>query len=129
MKLAKDKKILICISLIMLILVISVIAISKNKFQTNAEWAKAIGGNKPDYITCISNTNDGGYVAGGYFQSTSIELGNEVVLNFQNGGATYAGMIIKYNSEGVAQWAKTIEGSGFCSINTIISTEDGGYVI
>lgn len=42
MKLAKNKKILICISLIMLILVISVIAISKNKFQTKTEISTEI---------------------------------------------------------------------------------------
>ena len=68
-----------------------------------AQWAKGIGGNNDDYIYSVAETSDGGYIAGGYFNLNSIDLGNGVILN-NNGSED--GMIIKYDENGTVQWAK-----------------------
>lgn len=90
-----------------------------------AQWAKAIGGSAADYINAVSKTSDGGCIVGGYFESTTINLGNGIQLN-QIG--TKDGMIIKYSSNGEIQWAKTTGGSSEDYINSVIETSDGGYI-
>ena len=61
-----------------------------------AQWAKVIGGSNADEINSVTETSDGGIIAGGYFGS-SIDLGNGVTLS--NNGLD-DGMIIKYDSAG-----------------------------
>ena len=43
----------------------------------NVQWAKVIGGGSGDYIESVASTDDGGIIAGGYFESESIDLGME----------------------------------------------------
>ena len=91
----------------------------------NAKWARSIGGSSNDLIQCLTETRDGGIIAGGYFSSSSIDLGNGVTLT-NNGGQD--GMIIKYDSAGNAQWAKTIGGSDWDYIYSVAETSDGGII-
>ncbi len=94
------------------------------------ENAKSIGGNSRDYINCIVETSDGGYLTSGYFKSPSIDLGNGVVLNSKDNNINYAdGMIIKYSESGEVEWGKVVGGSSDDSINRIIETRDGGYLV
>ena len=44
------------------------------------EWAEGIGGSNIDEITSVAGTSDGGYIVGGYFWSSSIDLGNGISL-------------------------------------------------
>ena len=81
--------------------------------------------NDYDYIYSVASTSDGGYIAGGYFQSESVDLGNGVTLT-NNGG--YDGIIIKYDANGVVQWAKGIGGDDYDYIYSVASTSDGGYI-
>ena len=90
-----------------------------------AQWAKVIGGDGRDYINSVAETSDGGIIAGGYFRSESIDLGNGVTLT-NNGG--YDGMIIKYDANGNVQWAKVIGGDDYDYIYSVASTRDGGYI-
>ena len=91
------------------------------------EWAKNIGGSSNDYIYSVASTSDGGYIAGGYFNSSTIQVGNETLTN--NGSTRYYdGLIIKYNSEGKVEWAKNIGGSSNDYIYSVASTSDGGYI-
>ena len=97
------------------------------KYDANGvvQWAKGIGGDDYDYIYSVASTSDGGYIAGGYFQSESVDLGNGVTLT-NNGG--YDGIIIKYDANGVVQWAKGIGGDDYDYIYSVASTSDGGYI-
>lgn len=147
MKLTKDKKVIIPISLIIVILGVFAVGIISREIKTDtglvtevtnvnsnnstltetyAEWAKSIGGDKNDNITSIVATSDGGYLVGGSFLSSSISLDNN--LSLTNSGAQ-DGMIIKYNSTGIAQWAKAIGGSGTDCILSVIETTNGDYVV
>ena len=91
------------------------------------EWAKNPGNEENDYITSVASTNDGGYVAGGYFYSNNIDLGNEITV--ENNGSE-DGIIIKYNANGDVEWAGSFGGS-FSSdrINSIVASDDGGCVV
>ncbi|MCI8587147.1 MAG: hypothetical protein HFJ49_00860, partial [Clostridia bacterium] len=98
----------------------------EGKKDLKAEWGNAIGGNGDDQITCMTETSDGGYIVGGYFTSTSIELENGDILE-NNGGQD--GMIIKYDSEGNVEWGKAVGGEGHEKITSISQTSDGGYIV
>ena len=65
-----------------------------NKGET--EWAKGIGGTGYDYITSVSETTDGSYIAGGYFYSDSIELENGKTLTNKGNSD---GMILKITEQ------------------------------
>ena len=90
------------------------------------EWTKGIGGTSYDYITSVSETTDGGYMVGGYFESSSIDLGNGI--NLVNSGF-YDGMVIKYDSSGEVEWAKGIGGTANDQITSVVETTDGGYIV
>ena len=90
----------------------------------SATQAMAIGGGSSDQITSVAPTSDGGYIAGGYFQSTSIQVGDYTLTN--SGGSD--GIVIKYNSEGNVEWATSIRGSGSESIYSVEETSDGGII-
>ena len=102
------------------------------KYSSNGEteWARVIGGTSNDYIESVSETTDGGYIVGGYFKSSSIDLGNGISLTNQSKSTDYTdGMIIKYSSNGETEWAKGIGGTDFDYINSVSETTDGGYLI
>ena len=102
------------------------------KYSSNGEteWARVIGGTSNDYIESVSETTDGGYIVGGYFYSSSIDLGNGISLTNQSKSTDYTdGMIIKYSSNGETEWAKGIGGTDFDYINSVSETTDGGYLI
>jgi len=74
------------------------------------QWQKGIG----NYMNCIQQTTDGGYVAAGY---TYGPLGN----------TDYH--IVKLNSSGVTQWQKYYGGTSIDMAEYIEQTTDGGYVV
>ena len=99
----------------------------EGKEGVKATWAQGIGGNDDEYIASVSETTDGGYIVGGYFNSENIDLGKGVVLtNTQKG--TPDGMIIKYNANGEIEWAKVIGGTNYDRIYSVAETTDGGYI-
>ena len=93
------------------------------------EWAKGIGGMSYDYINSVSETRDGGYIVGGYFNSSSIDLGNGINLNNSTSTVYSDGMLIKYGSSGEVEWAKGIGGTFSDHINSVSETSDGGYIV
>ena len=98
------------------------------KYSENGEamWAKVIEGTSADYINSVAITNDGGYIVGGYFTSSSIDLGDDIILT--NKGSE-DGMIIKYNQNGKVEWAQTIGETADDTIETIVGTSDGGCIV
>ena len=98
----------------------------EGKKAMQAEWAKAVGGSEEDQINSVISTSDGGYLVGGYFKSSNIDLGNNIVLN--NSGSN-DGMIIKYNAEKEVEWARSYGGENHDEVNTIIELSNGGYLV
>ena len=98
--------------------------IIKYSAEGEVEWARCVGGNSSDYIQCIAATSDGGYIAGGYFESSSIKVGDYTLTRY----GSYDGMIIKYNREGEVEWVRRVGGDDDDSINSVAATSDGGII-
>ena len=79
------------------------------------EWARSTGGSSSDQIQSVAETSDGGYIAGGYFGSSSIKVGDYTLTN--NGRDD--GMIIKYDRDGEVEWARSIGGSSSDQIQSV----------
>ena len=91
------------------------------------QWAKNIGGNNEDQIISVAQTSDGGYIVGGYFYSSTIEVGKETLKNSSSTNSS-DGLIIKYDKDGNVQWAKNIGGSDDDEIQSVTTTSDGGSI-
>ena len=94
------------------------ISIETKKFIT-------LGKSDNDYIKSVINTSDGGYIVGGYYSSTELNINNRI--NILNNGKQ-DGYIIKYNSGKQVEWYKNIGGDQNDSVTNIIETADGGFI-
>ena len=90
------------------------------------KWTKVISGSKDDYINSVAVLPDGGYVVGGEFRSTTIDLGNNVSINNVN---YRDGMLIKYNKDGECQWAKVMGGSSNEYVTSVDVTTNGNILV
>jgi hypothetical protein len=83
--------------------------------QGNIQWQKTYGGWSYDDAGRVQQTSDGGYILGGFTQSFG--FGPQDML------------IIKLDSQGNIQWAKTYGGMGYELGGYIRQTQDGGYIV
>ena len=105
--------------------------IIKYNKDNEIEWATSIGGNRKEYIKSIKNTQDGGYIIGGYSGSSRLTLQNYTLTCNGSSGMLENpdGVIIKYNSEGNVEWARSIGGNGNDYIYSIEELNDGSYIV
>ena len=97
------------------------------KYDSNnkVEWTSLLGGFDSDYLTSIETTEDGGYLVGGWFESLSMRVGDYTFI--QNGGSD--AFLIKYDRNNEVEWASSLGGPNFENIQSIVVTEDGGYIV
>ena len=98
------------------------------KYNTNgtAQWATRIGGTSAD-IGYVTSTDSSGnvYVAGSYTGTVTIfNTGGGTFGTLTNAGGTDA-FVVKYNTDGTAQWATRIGGTSG-DIGYGISTDSSG---
>lgn len=89
----------------------------------NKLWDKAYGGAGDDQLTSIIATEDGGFLLGGY--SNSGMSGNKTAPS--RGQSDF--WVVKVDAKGNILWDKTYGGESWDRLNTMISTEDGGYFL
>ena len=101
------------------------------KYDANGEveWATSIGGDEDDSIYSVASTSDGGYIAGGYFEGNSIQVGDYTLRNNSFFRSYSDGMIIKYDANGAVEWARSVGGRISDYINSVASTSDGGVIV
>lgn len=87
------------------------------------EWQKTIGGIYVDELRSIEQTNDGGFILGGY--SNSPASGNKTDDNI--GVGDY--WVIKLDVKGVIKWQKTIGGDKDDQLYVVHQTYDGNYIL
>ncbi len=94
------------------------------------------GTSMDDKFTTAIPTEDGGLILGGWFYSSSFTIDEESISNTKdNTGNSYSsishddGIIIKLNEENEVEWTKTIKGSSYDSVSSIVELEDGGFAI
>jgi len=90
----------------------------------NEEWQKTYGGQYADLLRSIDATKDGGFILGGY--SNSSQSGEKDQVNFGIGGDYW---IIKIDEKGIIEWQQTIGGDQDEQLQVVHQTFDGGYII
>ncbi|QMU29528.1 T9SS C-terminal target domain-containing protein [Adhaeribacter radiodurans] len=91
-------------------------------------WDKTYGGNRNDQLSSLQQTNDGGYILGGY--SKSDKSGEKSESSKSTYPLTLNDFwIIKINAKGTILWEKTLGGNGEDKLATVQQTTDGGYVL
>jgi hypothetical protein len=88
----------------------------------NVIWTKTIGGSGEDVANSIIQSSDGGYVVAGFTNSFSFRTTGWVDI----WGDMY---VVKLDSGGNVEWAKTIGGIFGDRAQSIIQSSDGGYVV
>mgnify|MGYP003294304190 CR=1 FL=1 len=88
--------------------------------ELKMDWQKNWGGNDNDGIYELLQTEDGGFIACGFFYSTDIE-------GLPNNGDSDA-IIVKYDKDGNMLWQKNWGGNSWEDIDDVIQTEDGGFI-
>ena len=83
--------------------------------ECSALWTRTFGGDGYDYGLSVQQTSDGGYIIAGNFESSSTKV-DQVYL-------------VKTNTDGGKEWAKTYGGNGVDTGLSVQQTSDGGYII
>jgi hypothetical protein len=90
----------------------------------NIQWAKAYGGNKKFVNGSIIKTSEGGYILVGITNSFGDEMKGRV------DELKSRVLVIKTDSSGNIQWAKTYEGEYYeTGPISILQVSDGGYIL
>jgi hypothetical protein len=87
------------------------------------QWDATFGGSGDDEGRYIEQTEDGGYILGGYSDSDS---GNDKTEN-SRGKIDY--WIIKIDANGTKQWDATFGSAQSDFLRVVIQTTDGGYIL
>ncbi|GHV96226.1 hypothetical protein AGMMS50293_25460 [Spirochaetia bacterium] len=93
-----------------------------------AQWAKSVsGGSYESRFTSVAVDSAGNVYAAGYqYRTGSYDYGNGVTVQ-----GTYSGsnvVLVKYNSGGTAQWAKSVSTGSFISHFTSVAVDSAGNV-
>lgn len=89
----------------------------------NIVWDKTYGGTGTDRVTCIIETEDGGYLIGGESDSN---ISGDKTENSKGGIDIW---LIKIDNQGAVVWQKTLGGNNFDLISCISKTNDHNYVL
>lgn len=96
----------------------------------NLQWQECLGGTGDEQLSCIIETNDGGFIAAGYTTSFDGDVSG------QHGGISPSieypcsdAWIVKLGADGKIEWQKCFGGESFDYANSIIqnSGKEGGY--
>jgi hypothetical protein len=85
------------------------------------EWQKSLGGAGYEHLISMQQTIGGGYIFAGYSES------NDGDVSGNHGGLDY--WIVKLTSIGAIEWQKSLGGSFSEYANSIIQTNDGGFIV
>ncbi len=91
----------------------------------NKIWDKSYGGSQDDFLSCMLQCNDGGYLLSGYTLSGDGWVsGRHDTLVWQMDV-----WVVKVDSDGDFQWQKCYGGNGDDYCHNISKTFDGGFIL
>jgi hypothetical protein len=95
---------------------------TSNASAVSLQTVRCLGGSGDEgaFSGFMTQTNDGGFILGTYSSSTDGDVSG-------NHGGIDA-WVIKMNASGIIQWKKNYGGSGDDFVNSVIQTNDGGYI-
>ena len=98
------------------------------------QWQKTFGGIYMDELRSIEQSNDGGYIVGGYSNSPS-SLGTTTALGVTNGNKIEDNKgigdfwVLKLDNKGEITWQKTIGGNQDDQLYVVHQTYDGNFIV
>ena len=92
----------------------------------NLVWQNTIGGIKNDQATAIRQTNDLGYIVGGFSHSP---ISGDKTEHNKGAATTSDYWVVKLNSSGTVIWDNTIGGDYYDYFYALEQTWDGGYIL
>ncbi len=87
----------------------------KTDADGNRLWSRTYGGADKDEGCSVRQTTDGGYIITGYTESFGAGLSDLY--------------LIRTNPDGDTLWTRTYGGTGYDSGNSVLQTQDGGFII
>ncbi len=97
--------------------------IVKTDAMGNKQWDKRFGGSDYEWLNVVRQTNDGGYILGGYTYSPV----SGDVSDTSRGGEDF--WIVKTDASGIKQWDKRYGGNLTDALYDLRQTSDGGYIL
>jgi hypothetical protein len=97
------------------------ILILKLRPDGTLEWQKSYGGIGWDGAVSVQQTNDGGYIVGGW-------AGSPVSRRKETEGFEADLLVLKLGADGSVEWQRTYGGIVWDSAHSIQQTTDGGYI-
>lgn len=91
--------------------------------QGEVQWQQTYGGKYADVLRSMEQTQDGGYILGGY--SNSPQSGDKTEPSIGIGDY----WVVKIDNSGTIEWQRTYGGNGDNQLYVIHQTEDEGYLI
>ncbi len=93
----------------------------------NKQWDKTLGGSRSDNLYALKQTNDGGYILGGF--SNSGISGDKSEDNWDTTYFYDDFWIVKIDKHGNKQWDKRFGGTDQDGLSSLFQTGDGGYLL
>jgi len=85
-------------------------------------WQTNYGGRYSDYLSCLEQTKDGGFILAG--DSTSPPSCNKSSTNYGGSDA----WVVRLDSKGTKIWDRSFGGTNVDHLNSVKQTLDGGYI-
>lgn len=89
----------------------------------NFQWDKTLGGNKGDFLNCVLQTKDGGYLLAGHSESGISGSKTESSRGF------FDYWIVKTDASGNKLWDKTYGSTTSDYLYSVLQTSDGKYYL
>jgi hypothetical protein len=94
------------------------------------QWDKTLGGNNYDELNALQQTQDGGYILGGYSVSgisgDKTEANKAACTFFECPGDYW---VVKLDATGQQKWDKTLGGPADDALTGLLQTSDGHYIL
>jgi hypothetical protein len=87
------------------------------------QWDARFGGSEHEYLYSVEQTQDGGYMLGGY----SFSGANGDKTQPSQGGFDY--WVVKTDANGIKQWDARFGGTAYDKLKAAEPTADGGYIL
>ncbi|MEO8148025.1 MAG: T9SS type A sorting domain-containing protein [Bacteroidia bacterium] len=113
--------------LLIIILHLSLTTFSYAQNPLVKQWDKRFGGNNVEVLNSFLQSNDGGFILGGY--SASDSSGDKSQRNWDTINLSHDYWIVKTDSAGNKQWEKRFGGIGFDQLFCMQQAADGGYLL
>jgi PKD repeat protein len=92
----------------------------------NKQWDKDFGGDNPDLLNSLQQTADGGYILGGHSHSGLSGSKTQPLWGIYQDIDYW---VVKIDSLGNKQWDKAFGGTDYDGLTSLITTDDGGYML